>query len=71
MSPGYRSSGEGVNPAWETIEAICSVCESDFGEGSEAVRCLRVRMDHCLAFYGCVCLDCARAIADALEDYDL
>lgn len=58
------------NPPWEEISTDCDVCGSDFGDGSESVPCLRVRMDHCVAHYGCICLECARAIRDAVEEYD-
>ena len=50
-SPAVR----GINPPWDTMEAVCDVCGSDFGTGSVPVTCLRVRMDHCSAFYGVVC----------------
>jgi hypothetical protein len=50
------------------IQAICGVCGSDFGDGEEEVECLRVLMPHCAAFYACVCLDCAREIAYAVEE---
>jgi hypothetical protein len=59
-----------INPPWEEITTECDVCNSDFGNGPEAVPCLRVRMDHCAALYGCVCLECARAIADAVAEYE-
>ena len=51
----------------ERIKAVCDVCNSDFGEGPEAVTCLRVPMPHCAALGRVVCLECAREIADAVE----
>ena len=64
-SPAVR----GIYPPWDTMEAVCDVCGSDFGTGSVPVPCLRVRMDHCAAFYGCFCILCARAVHSALELY--
>jgi hypothetical protein len=51
----------------EHIYEVCYVCGSDFGEGEEKADCLRVLMPHCSAFYACVCLECCRAIANAVE----
>jgi hypothetical protein len=54
----------------KVILAICDVCGSDLGEGPVEVVCLRVLMPHCAALYGVVCLECAREIAWAVEEWD-
>jgi hypothetical protein len=55
----------------EHIETECDVCGSDFGEGPQKVDCLRINLPHLAAWHACVCLDCAKVIAEAAEEEGL